>query len=77
MNPLAHAKSHNRFITVAGPSKVFEVGVYSLENRRLPKVVVASRLCRDEGKMGVFKLSLKVNNKFFIADLDESQSFKK
>ena len=36
-----------------GPSKVFEVGVYSLENRRLPKVVVASRLCRDEGKMGV------------------------
>ena len=36
-----------------GPSKVFEVGVYSLENRRLPKGVVASRLCRDEGKMGV------------------------
>ena len=30
-----------------------EVGVYSLENRRLPKVVVASHLCRDEGKMGV------------------------
>ena len=27
--------------------------VYSLENRRLPKGVVASRLCRDEGKMGV------------------------
>ena len=26
-----------------GPSKVFEVGVYSLENRRLPKGVVASR----------------------------------
>ena len=39
--------------TTSGPSKVFEVGVYSLENRRLPKVVVASRLCRDEGKMGV------------------------
>ena len=36
-----------------GPSKVFEVGVYSLENRRLPKGVVASRLCRDEGKIGV------------------------
>ena len=36
-----------------GPSKVFEVWVYSLENRRLPKGVVASRLCRDEGKMGV------------------------
>ena len=36
-----------------GPSKVFEVGVYSLENRRLPKVVVASRIGRDEGKMGV------------------------
>ena len=39
--------------TLAGPSKVFEVGVYSLENRRLPKVVVASCLCRDEGKMGL------------------------
>ena len=38
---------------IAGPSKVFEVGVYSLENRRLPKVVVASRLFHDEGKMGV------------------------
>ena len=38
---------------LAGPSKVFEVWVYSLENRRLPKGVVASRLCRDEGKMGV------------------------
>ena len=37
----------------AGPSKVFEVGVYSLENRRLPKGVVASCLCRDEGKIGV------------------------
>ena len=37
----------------AGPSKVFEVGVYSLEDRRLPKGVVASRLCHDEGKIGV------------------------
>ena len=40
-------------LTLSGPSKVFEVGVYSLENRRLPKGVVAPRLCRDEGKMGV------------------------
>ena len=39
---------------VSGPSKATsKVGVYSLENRRLPKVVVASHLCRDEGKMGV------------------------
>ena len=46
---------HNKIITIyiTGPSKVFEVGVYSLEDRRLPKGVVASRLCRDEGKIGV------------------------
>ena len=50
----AHCKhTQVRGLTKAGPSKVFEVGVYSLENRRLPKVVVASRLCRDDGKMGV------------------------
>ena len=49
-SPEEMAKIHSYH---AGPSKVFEVGVYSLENRRLPKVVVASRLCRDEGKMGV------------------------
>ena len=36
--PTINSGNNNR---PPGPSKVFEVGVYSLENRRLPKVVVA------------------------------------